>query len=131
MSHFSRVKTQVKNLVSLIAALEDLGIEYEQSQTLVRVRGWQGSEELAELCIKTGTQYDIGVRVMANGEYELIADWWALEEHGIQQQSYIERLTQRYAYHEVKSQAEAQGFAVEEEQVEEDGTIRLRVIAWR
>jgi len=115
----------------LKAALEDLGIEYEQSQTLVRVRGWQGSEELAELCIKTGTQYDIGVRVMANGEYELIADWWALEEHGIQQQSYIERLTQRYAYHEVKSQAESQGFAVEEEQVEEDGTIRLRVIAWR
>lgn len=131
MSHFSRVKTQVKNLISLKSALEDLGIEYEEAVGLMTVRGWQGAEELAQLVIKTGTQYDIGVRVTASGEYELVADWWALEEHGIQQQSYLERLTQRYAYHEVKAQAELQGYAVEEEQVEEDGTIRLRVIAWQ
>ncbi|MFM7204874.1 MAG: DUF1257 domain-containing protein [Myxococcota bacterium] len=131
MSHFSRVKTTVKNLVSLKTALEDLGIEYEEALGMVRVRGWQGAEELAELVIKTGTQYDIGVRRMASGEYELIADWWALEEHGLKQETFLQRITQRYAYHEVKAQAENQGYSVEEEQVEADGTIRLRVIAWR
>lgn len=131
MSHFSRIKTQVRSLVSLKCALEDLGLEFEEAVGLVRVRGWLGAEELAQLVIKTGTKYDIGVRATATGEYELVADWWALEEHGVKQEGFVQRLVQRYAYHEVRTQAEAQGYSIEDEQIEEDGTIRLRVIAWR
>ena len=131
MSHFTRVKTRVRNLVSLKNALDELGLVYEEGTQLLRVRGWQGAEELAQLVIKTGTQYDIGVRATASGEYELVADWWALEEQGIKQKVLVQQIMQRYAYHEVKEQVARQGYTIEKQEVDEDGSIRLKVGAWR
>lgn len=132
MSHFTTVKTKITSLVNLIAALEDLGLEFTQAeeQQLVKVRGYRGNEELAELSIRINEKYDIGVRVTASGEYELVADWSELADM-IDTESFVEKLTQRYAYHTVMEQITKQGFTLDQTETEEDGSIRIRVSTWQ
>ena len=45
MSHFTQVETKINDLVALKAALEELGLAFEQAteNQLVKVRGWKGS----------------------------------------------------------------------------------------
>lgn len=132
MSHFTTVKTKIKSLVHLIAALEDLGLEYTQAEEgqLVRVRGYRGNEEMSEVSIRINEKYDIGVRKTATGEYELVADWSELEEM-IDTESFVDKLTQRYAYHTVMEQIKSQGFSLDQTETEADGSIRIRVSTWQ
>lgn len=132
MSHFTSVKTKITSLVNLIAALQDLELEYEEAQEgqLVKVRGYRGNEELAELVIKVSENYDIGVRKTVTGEYELVADWNELQDL-VDTESIIEKVTQRYAYHTVMEQIQRQGFTLDETETQEDGSIRIRVSTWR
>ena len=50
MSHFTQVETKINDLVALKAALEELGLQFEQAteDQLVKVRGWKGSTLTAE-----------------------------------------------------------------------------------
>ena len=132
MSHFTTVKTKIKSLINLKAALEDLEIEYVEGEAgqLVKVRGYRGNEEMAQICIKISDQYDVGVRLTNNGEYELVADWSELEDM-IDTTSFIEQLTQRYAYHTVVEQITKQGYNLDQTEQEEDGTIRMKVSTWQ
>ena len=132
MSHFTTVKTKIKSLVNLIAALEELGLEYTQAEEgqLVKVRGYRGNEEMAELSIQVNEKYDIGVRVTASGEYEMVADWSELEDM-IDTESFVDQLTQRYAYHTVMEQIKNQGFTLDQTEQQEDGSIRIRVSTWQ
>ena len=131
MSHFTRVQTDLRSLDSLGEALTDLDIEFERAEAGVRVRGWRGNEESMAMSIRTGTGYDIGVRQAADGSLDLVADWWALEtEKGITQESFMDRIRQRYAYRQVRSSLEAQGYGTAEEVQDEDGSIRLLVRRW-
>lgn len=132
MSHFTTVKTKITSLVHLTAALEDLGLEFElgKDRQLVKVKGYRGNEEEADLCIHITEKYDIGVRVTASGEYEMVADWSELEDL-IDTQSFMEKLTQRYAYHTVMEQIKTQGFNLDQTETQEDGSIRIRVSTWR
>jgi hypothetical protein len=126
MSHFSNIKTQIRNLTSLEAALTDLGISWKSGPQAVR--GYQGQTKTAEVVIEQNNGYDIGFS--SNGqEYELVADlqyWqqaWSVE-------GFLSRVTQRYAYHTVVSETAKQGFQVAEQQKNEDGSIRLLVQRW-
>jgi len=126
MSHFSNIKTQIRNLTSLQAALTDLGIEWESGPR--SVRGYRGQSSTAEVVIEQNNDYDIGFTW--NGkEYELVADlqyWqqaWSVD-------GFLNRVTQRYAYHTVMSETSKQGFHVTEQQQNKDGSIRLVVQRW-
>jgi hypothetical protein len=71
MSHFSQIKTQIRNLESLKDALSDLGIDWKPGPC--EVRGYRGQTHAAEVTIEQQNGYDIGFRW--NGqEYELVAD---------------------------------------------------------
>ncbi len=50
MSHFSQIKTQIRNLTSLKAALSDLGIDWKSGSK--EVRGYQGQTRPAEITIE-------------------------------------------------------------------------------
>ena len=132
MSHFTTVKTKIKNLTHLVSALEEMEVEFLQAEAgqLVKVRGYRGNEEQADLCIRIDDTYDIGVRQMASGEYELVADWSELELR-MDTEAFMEQLTQRYAYHTVMDEIKSQGFTLDEQVQEEDGSIKLRVSTWR
>lgn len=126
MSHFSNIKTQIRNLDSLQAALTDLGIEWKAGPEAIR--GYRGETRSAEVVVEQDNNYDIGFSW--NGkEYELVADlqyWqqtWSVD-------GFLNRVTQRYAYNTVMSETAKQGFQVAEQQKNQDGSIRLVVQRW-
>ncbi|ELR97699.1 DUF1257 domain-containing protein [Gloeocapsa sp. PCC 73106] len=126
MSHFSNIKTKIRNLNSLKSALTDLGIDWKEGPSLVR--GYQGQTRSAAVIIAQNNNYDLGFGW--NGqEYELITDlqyWqqpWTVE-------GFLQQVTQRYAYHTVVNESSKQGFQLTEQQKNKDGSIRLVVQRW-
>ncbi|HEY9743253.1 MAG TPA: DUF1257 domain-containing protein [Coleofasciculaceae cyanobacterium] len=126
MSHFSNIKTQIRNLVSLQAALTDLGIDWKSGPSTVR--GYRGQTSTAEVVIEQDNNYDIGFSW--NGkEYELVADlqYW---QQPLSVDGFLKQVTQRYAYQAVMQETAKQGFQVAEQQQNKDGSIRLVVQRW-
>lgn len=126
MSHFSQIKTQIRNLTSLQAALTDLGIDWKPGSRAVR--GYRGQTRNAEITIEQDNGYDLGFSW--NGqEYEMVADlqYW---QQPLSVEGFLRQVTQRYAYHTVINETARQGFQVTEQQQNEDGSIRLLVQRW-
>ncbi|HEY9727998.1 MAG TPA: DUF1257 domain-containing protein [Chroococcales cyanobacterium] len=126
MSHFSNIKTQIRNLPSLESALTDLGVDWKSGPR--SVRGYRGQTRDAEVVVEQDNGYDVGFSW--NGkEYELVADlqyWqqpWSVD-------GFLNRVTQRYAFHTVMAETSKQGFQVAEQQHNQDGSIRLVVQRW-
>src|SRR5207245_452974 len=120
VSHFTQVETKINDLVALKAALEELGLQFEEAaeDQVVKVRGWKGSTLTAEAKIKASKSYDIGLQLTEEGTYKLVADWWGIEEETNETQEKItQRIVQRYEYHKVKKEVTRQGFTRTEEQV--------------
>ena len=133
MSHFTQVETKINDLVALKAALAELGMEFEEAgeNQLVKVRGWKGSTLTAEARIKASKSYDIGLQMTEEGTYKLVADWWGIEEETGQTAEKLQQVVvQCYAKHKVKAEVAKQGFTLDEEVVEADGTIRIGVSKW-
>ncbi|HEY9824136.1 MAG TPA: DUF1257 domain-containing protein [Stenomitos sp.] len=126
MSHFSQIKTKIRNLPALQSALTDLGMDWKGGPE--PVRGYKGQTQTAEVVIAQDNGYDIGFRW--NGqEYELVADL-ELWKHTWSVERFLNKVTQRYAYHTVLTSATAQGFQLAEESNAADGSIRLVVQRW-
>lgn len=124
MSHFIRIRTQMREREHLVQALRDLHYQFQEGQSVV-IRGWQGNRETADVVMNTGSDYDIGFRRQAQ-DYEVVADWWGVENNTrIRQQSFLEQVNQRYAYNLVKAQAREQDLIVEEETELENGDVVL------
>ena len=133
MSHFTQVETKINDLVCLKAALVELGMEFEEAteNSLVKVRGWKGSTLAAELRIKASKSYDIGLQLTEEGTYKLVADWWGIEEETNETAEKLQqKVIQCYAKHKVKAEVAKQGFTLDEEVVEADGTIKIGVSKW-
>jgi Protein of unknown function (DUF1257) len=126
MSHFSQIKTQIRNLESLEEALTDLSIDWKRGQS--PVRGYRGQTHDAEITIEQDNGYDIGFQW--NGkEYELVADlqYW---QQNLSVEGFLRQVTQRYAFNTVVKESTRAGFQVTEQQKNEDGSIRLVVQRW-
>jgi hypothetical protein len=126
MSHFSNIKTQIRNLTSLKAALNDLGIDWQEGDR--PVRGYQGQTRTAQIVVAQENNYDIGFSWNGN-EYELIADlqYW---QQPLTVEGFLRKVSQGYAYHTVINESSQQGFQVSEQQKNADGSIRLVVQRW-
>lgn len=132
MSHFTSVKTKIRDLICLKRALDDLAYTYDEAtdEQLVTVRGYQGETTEAVLSIRASKTYDIGVKATQDGTFEFVADWWGVEStRGVGEEEFIKKLTQRYSYHKVMEEIRKKGYTLEEE-VSEDDTIQLRVRTW-
>ena len=115
MSHFTAVKTKIRDLACLVRAIKDLGYEVTQAEEhqQVRVRGYQGQTTDAVLSIKASKTYDIGVKLTADGTYEFVADWWGVETtRGVTEKEFIQQLTRRYSYHKVMDEVKKKGEAI-------------------
>ena len=133
MSHFTQVETKINDLVALESALAELGLAFEEgtASQMVKVRGWKGSTLTAEARIAASKSYDIGLQLTEEGTYKLVADWWGIEEETNEEAAKIQqRILRCYAKHKVKAEVAKQGFTLDEEQVEADGTVRLSVSKW-
>ena len=127
MSHFSKIKTSLKDLNLLQKSLDDLGIAWDTN--IHTIKGYKDQNHFANLVIKQTNKYDIGFTW--NGmEYQLIADlqfWqqsWSVE-------LFLDKVTQRYAYNSIVKATQDQGFQTIEETAQENGSIRLTLQRWR
>lgn len=123
MSHFTTIKVQIKNGEILHQVLQELGYQVEYNTT---VRGYQGHTTQAEYVIRQQNGYDLGFRRLGEN-YEITADFWGAR---INQQEFVNSITKKYAYKTLMSTVQEQGFNVEEEEVLEDGTVRVVVGKW-
>lgn len=126
MSHFSQIKTQIRNLSSLQAALTDLEIDWKPGPQ--EVRGYQGQTRTADIAIEQSNGYDIGFS-WNGSEYELIADlqYW---NQPTPVDHFLSKITQRYAFQTVLNETSQRGFQVAEQKQNADGSIRLVLQRW-
>lgn len=126
MSHFSQIKTQIRDLTSLQDALNDLGIAWKSGPQ--PVRGYQGQTRAAEVVIEQANGYDIGFS-RNQDQYELVADlqYW---QQPLSVEGFLKKITQRYAYRTVLKETTRQGFELAEQQQNQDGSIRLVLQRW-
>ncbi|MBD2458027.1 DUF1257 domain-containing protein [Nostoc sp. FACHB-87] len=134
MSHFTSIKTQIKNSDALIKALADVGFKnVEHHQVAQALYGYQGDvrPESAEVIIRKqyvgSSSNDIGFKRQENGQFQAIISEYDRRKYN---QSWLNTLMQRYGYHALMASAEAQGFTIEADEVLEDGTVRVVVARW-
>lgn len=126
MSHFSQIKTQLRNLSYLQAALTDLGIHWKSEAQAIR--GYRGQTRNAEILIQQDNNYDIGFS-WNGSEYELVADlqYWQ-QEWSVE--GFLSKVTQRYAYQTVLNETRQKGFQLSEQRQNGDGSISLVLQRW-
>ena len=128
MSHFTTIKTKIKNKPQLVEALELLQYNVTEDQEL-KVTGAHGIRHEtveAEVAITN----DIGFRMdPRTGEYELVADLETWKEP-ISVDRFIDKVTQQYARMTIHNTVKQQGFEVEEEWEMDDNSIELTVTRW-
>ncbi|NDC34879.1 MAG: DUF1257 domain-containing protein [Synechococcaceae bacterium WB9_2_112] len=129
MSHFSTIKTELRDRDALVAALAALGHQPKDGPGLVR--GYRGQQEQAELVVTAQEGAgDLGFRRNAGtGAYELVADLdlWRLP---VPPERFLARLNQRYALEAILAASVAEGFEVAEQTNCDDGAIELVVTRW-
>ncbi len=123
MSHFTTIAIEIKNGDLLEKSLQELGYPVKQN-TLVR--GYLGDTTTAEYAIPMPNAYDIGFRKVGD-RYELIADMWGV---AINVEEFLGELNQQYATQVVLESATQQGFAIEQQELLEDGTVRIVIGRW-
>ena len=128
MSHFSAIKTKIRNKPELQEALELLQYNVVEDQEL-KVTGSHGIKHetvTADLAIGN----DVGFRLnpMTN-EYELVADLETWNQP-IPVERFIDKVNQQYARMTIHNQVKDMGFQIEEEWEMEDNSIELVVTRW-
>lgn len=119
MSHFSSIRTTLADRELLLITLRSLG--YTPEEGCVFARGFAGTLTGVEFRVPVRDGYDIGFR-KSEVAYEVVADW---RMAGVNQEAFIQSLTQRYAYHATRAKLEQQGFVLSSEDLGEDGSVHL------
>ena len=129
MSHFSTVKTELRDREALVAALRDMGQEPASGEQ--PVRGYRGQTVTADLCCTQDGGADIGFRWnSAEQRYELVTDL-DLWSQPIPVERFLAQLTQRYALQSILASTSEEGYQVSEQRHSADGSIELVVTRWQ
>ncbi len=123
MSKFVKIKTELRDVVMIKRALEDLKLSYQENARYVHPFG--GFSGTVPLLVKTPRAI-FGLRTTEEGVYEVVGDDMQMQPI----RASLQQVQQRYAYHKVLAETEAAGFALVEEQTARDGVIRMTVRKW-
>ena len=128
MSHFSRIKTKIKNKPELEEALLLLQYDVKEDQEL-KVTGSHGiKHEVVTADLAIGNDVGFRLNPMTN-EYELVADF-ATWNQPISVERFLDKVNQQYARMTIHNQVKKMGFQVEEEWEMDDNSIELTVTRW-
>jgi len=126
MSHFSTIKTKLKDHDSLLKALEVLEYDVKVNHKLENPVDHQ-HEEL-EVHIAVGN--DIGFRWNeASKSYELVTDLQTWDKP-IPVERFLAKVSQQYAEEVITAQTKKDGMQIESRKVNTDGTVELTVTSW-
>ena len=125
MSHFSTIKTTIKNKPELVEALELLQYNVVQDAKLENPLDHEHKEWQVDVAIGN----DIGFRLNKDGVYELVADIQTWKDP-VPPERFIEKVTQQYARMTIHNTIKDMGFSVQEEWEMDDNSIELTVTKW-
>lgn len=120
MSHFTTIKTQIKDITALETACQEMGLTVQQNAT---ARGYARNEFHGDYVIQLKGPYDIALIKQENGAYGLTADLWnghVEKEVGAN----YGKLLQLYGVHKATIEARRKGLSVLR-QPARDGNIKL------
>ncbi len=128
MSHFSRIKTKIKNKPELEEALVLLQYDVKEDQEL-KVTGSHGiKHEVVTADLAIGNDVGFRLNPMTN-EYELVADLETWNQP-ISVERFLDKVNQQYARMTIHNEVKKMGFQVEEEWEMDDNSIELTVTRW-
>ena len=128
MSHFSTVKTQLKETKPLIKALCNLGFIINQEEKYIK--GYKGKFTAVDISINLPSDTNVGFKWDNNlNSYELVTDL-DLWKFDIPVERFISKVTQMYAYQTIISKTKEDGYQVVEEKNKNDGSIELVLTKW-
>ena len=128
MSHFSTIKTQLKEVEPLKNALSHLGyiVDFEKKF----VKGYKGRTTQVDLSLNLPGDTKVGFKLNeSSNSYELVTDL-DLWNYEIPTERFISKITQMYAYHTIISKTEEDGYQLVEQKNRNDGSIELVVTKW-
>ena len=126
MSHFTCIKTKIKERPFLIKALQVLGQEVQENVLLENPDDHDHKQWQVDVAIHD----EIGFKWNKETEtYELVAelDAWDLD---VPVNRFIEKLTQQYARMTIHNTVKEEGFTLQEEWEMDDNSIELTVTRW-
>lgn len=77
MSHWTTIKTQIRDIPALRAAVAELGLTLEQD---AEARGYQGNRTKGQFVIKCKGAYDVALNLNKDGSYDLNTDWYEYDD---------------------------------------------------
>ena len=125
MSHFTCIKTKIKEKDFLIKALNTLGYEAQENVLLENPDDHDHKQWNVEVAVTD----DVGFKRSQDGTLELVAelDTWNLD---VPVSRFIDKLTQQYAIENIKTQTVEKCYDVESEVKNLDGSVELVVTRW-
>ena len=128
MSHFSTIKTKLKETEPLIKALDLLG--YNPNQEEKFVKGYQGKFTAVDISLDLPGNTKVGFKWdNSSNSYELVTDL-DLWKYNLPVERFISKVTQMYAYQTIISQTQKDGYQIVEQKNENDGSIELVLTKW-
>ena len=129
MSHFTCIKTQIKDRPQLIEALEMMGHDVQENQALV-ITNPDHAEDHPVVLAQVAITNDIGFRWNEETQtYDLYSDHdtWSLD---VPAPRFVDKVTQQYARMTIHNTIKEEVFEVAEEWEMDDNSIELTVTRW-
>jgi hypothetical protein len=120
MSHFTTIKTQIKDPEALRTASGELGLMFLENAD---ARGFGGTKRHGDYVIRLKGPFDIAVNRQPDGAFGLTTDWWNGHVEQEVGKDYG-RLLQLYGVHKASREARRKGLSVLR-QPQRDGSIKL------
>ena len=128
MSHFSTIKTQLKDAEPLIKALNNLGYIINQEEKFVK--GYRGKFTAVDISMNLPNNTKVGFKWDNNSNaYELVTDL-DLWKFDLPVERFISKITQMYAYETIISKTKEDGYQIVEQKNQNDGSIELVLTKW-
>ena len=128
MSHFSTIKTKLKEAETLIKSLDNLGYSIDKEEKFVK--GFRGKFTAVDISMNLPGNTKVGFKWDSNSNsYELVTDLdlWKFE---LPVERFISKVTQMYAYETIISKTKDDGYQIVEQKNKNDGSIELVLTKW-
>ena len=128
MSHFSTIKTQLREAEPLILALNNLGYNINHEEKFVK--GFRGKFTAVDISMDLPGDTKVGFKWDNNSNaYELVTDLdlWKFQ---LPVERFISKVTQMYAYQTIISKTKEDGYQIVEQKNQNDGSIELVLTKW-
>jgi len=122
MSHFTTIKTQIKDIEALRSACQEMGLPLLQN---AEARGYYENKTKGDYVIRLKGPYDIAINQQPDGTFGLTADLWNGHVENEVGPGYG-KLLQLYGVHKATLEARKKGHLVRRTQ-QHNGCIKLLI----